>query len=307
MEDNKDQDDNLYEIKTLERIFKKLPQEKQQEVWLKYSGVMEGYTKKVWEQFELELMSNYTEEAIERYKNFGKMQGLSSGYRKIDALTKGFVGGELTIIAGKTSYGKTTLAINIANKIALAGTPVLFVTLEMTKGEITSRFMQINGGDNEDYQNVANLIAYQVTNELSWKSIDGLVGQFVKQFANGLIVIDHLHYFTRELEHVAEDLGRITKELKKNAEVHNVPIILISHVRKVLRDAPAGIDDLRGSSYIAQDADIVLMVGRDASDEHQLAVKIEKNRNRGYDYLDDVAEMYLDKITIHNDPPEVQE
>lgn len=292
-----------YEKKSLERMFKKLTQEEQQEVWLKFSEVMEGYSKKAAEQFQLELMSDYTDEAIERNKNFGKMQGLSSGYPSIDELTKGFVDGELTVIAGKTSYGKTTLAINIANKVAQSGVPVLFVTLEMTKPEITSRFMNINGGNNEQYTNVANITAFQVTSELNWKSIDGLVGKFVKDFTNGLIIIDHLHYFTRELENVAEDLGRVTKELKKNAQDHKVPILLISHVRKTGKGESAGIDDLRGSSYIAQDADIVLMVGRKKEDTTTLKVFIEKNRNRGYNYQENFADMYLDGIKIYNHEP----
>ncbi len=295
--------DDKYEMRSLERLFKKLPKDQQQEVWLKYSEVMEGYSKKNEEQFELELMSDYTEDAIERNKNFGKMQGISSGYRKIDELTKGFVGGELTVIAGKTSYGKTTLSINIANQVALAGTPVLFVTLEMTKAEITSRFMFINGGDTEDYQSVAPIVSFQATSELNWRSIDRLVKKFVKQFTTGLIVIDHLHYFTRELENVSEDLGRVTKELKKNAQDHNVPIILVSHVRKTGRGEAAGIDDLRGSSYIAQDADIVLLVGRKVEEPNLLKVFIEKNRNRGYDYKDNAADMYLDKIKVYNSEP----
>lgn len=292
--------DEMYDVKSLTRIFKRLPAELQQSTWLTLSEVMEGYAKSTKEQFDLNLMSDFTEEGIERNKNWGKMQGLSSGYKKIDQLTKGFVGGEITIVAGKTSYGKTMLAINMANKIALSGVPVLFVTLEMTRGEITSRFIHINGGDNEDYQTVSSLVAFQATNELDWQSIDGLVEKFVKQFTNGLIVIDHLHYFTRELQNIAEDLGRITKELKKNAIVHNVPIVLISHVRKTLGNASAGIDDLRGSSYIAQDADIVLMVGRDPKDASKLAVKIEKNRNRGYSYLEDTADMFLDGIKIYD-------
>lgn len=295
--------DTTYELKTLERLFSKLPKDQQQEVWLKYSEVMEGYSKKNQDQFELELMSEYTDQAKERMANFGKMQGLSSGYKKIDELTKGFVAGELTIIAGKTSYGKTTAAINIANRVAKAGTPVLFVTLEMTKAEITSRFMNINGGNNEDYQSVAAITAFQVTNELNWKSIDRLVQKFVKKFDNGLIVIDHLHYFTRELENVAEDLGRVTKELKKNAVEHEVPIILISHVRKTNRGEAAGIDDLRGSSYIAQDADIVLMVGRKPEEANCMKISIEKNRNRGYDFKDNIADMYLDGIKIYDNEP----
>jgi replicative DNA helicase len=66
-------------------------------------------------------MSEYTDKAREFAQNFGKMQGLSSGYLSIDELTKGFVKGEVTVIAGKTSRGKTTLAMNIANNLALSG------------------------------------------------------------------------------------------------------------------------------------------------------------------------------------------
>lgn len=254
------------------------------------------------DQFGIELLSDYTEAAVERFNNFGKMQGTSTGYKKLDDLTKGLVPGELIIVAGKTSYGKTTLAINIANRVAKAGTPVLFVTLEMTKAEIASRFMSINKGNTSDYEKVSSLIAVQTSNELDWKSIDGLVQNFTNQFSNGLIIIDHLHYFTRELANVAEDLGRVTKELKKNAGTkgREVPIILISHVRKTAGGEAAGIDDLRGSSYIAQDADIVLMVGRDAEDQTKLFVKIEKNRNRGFDYQSNVADMFMDGITIYD-------
>lgn len=254
-------------------------------------------------QVGIELLSDYTDKAIEHYKNFGKMQGLSTGYPKLDGLTKGLVGGEMIVIAGKTSYGKTTMAINIANRVAKAGTPVLFVTLEMTKTEIASRYMQINGGEGENYNSVASITAVQAQDELDWTSIDGLIENFVQQFGSGLIVIDHLHYFTRELSNIAEDLGRITKELKKNAIRHNVPVILISHVRKTGKGESAGIDDLRGTSYIAQDADIVLLVGRDKDDESTLFVSIEKNRNRGYNYKANEIELYLDQITIHNGPP----
>jgi len=257
------------------------------------------------DQYGIELMSSYTELAEERYAQWGKMQGISTGYKKLDELTKGLVGGEITVIAGKTSYGKTTLAINIANRVALNGTPVLFVTLEMTKPEITSRFMAINGGNTENYSSASALITMQSNDELNWKSIDGLIGNYVTQFGPGLVIIDHLHYFTRELNNVAEDLGRITKELKKNAVRHNVPVILISHVRKTGRGESAGIDDLRGTSYIAQDADIVLLVGRDPENQSEMGVQIEKNRNRGYDYLNNEAKMYVDGITIHNSEPVV--
>lgn len=255
------------------------------------------------DNYEFKMLSEYTEEAQEYYKNFGQMQGMSSGYQKLDDLSKGLVGGELTILAGKTSHGKTTLAINIANAVAMDGQPVLFVSLEMTQAQITSRFMQINGGDEtEDYARVAALTLVQSSNELTWKHVDGLIEKAIEEMGIKLVVIDHLHYFTRELEHVAEDLGRITKELKKNAIRHNLPVILISHVRKGTRgNDNSSIEDLRGSSYIAQDADIVLMVSRYREDPHGIQVKIEKNRNRGFDYNNDEAKLYFSDVKIYND------
>lgn len=253
---------------------------------------------------ELSLLSDYTQQAEERHLHFGQMQGIGSGYDKIDQLTKGFVPGELIVIAGKTSHGKTTLALNIANHVALKGKTVLFVTLEMTQVELTSRYMFINDGNTDEYQEVAGHTVLQSANELNWRNIDGLMQKAKEEMDVDLVIIDHLHYFTRELEHVAEDLGRITKELKKNAIIHGVPVILISHVRRTAKNSDeASIDDLRGSSYIAQDADIVLMVSRSRIAPELLTVTISKNRNRGYDYNFDSAELFLDKIKIFNNQP----
>jgi replicative DNA helicase len=198
----------------------------------------------------------------------------------IDHQTLGLVGGEMTIIAGKTSMGKTSLAMNIANNVAKQGHTVLFVTLEMTHAELTSRFMFLNGGETDEYYKVSAHIFYQKNDELNWKDIDGLIENAKKQIGAELVVIDHLHYFSREIEHVTQDIGRIAKEVKKNAIRHEVPIILISHVRKVEKGKDATSEDLKDSAAIAQDADIVQMVGR-AKDNGNMLVKIEKNRNRG--------------------------
>lgn len=251
------------------------------------------------QQFEFELMSEYTEAAKEIVANWGRMQGLSTGFPSLDRLTKGLVGGEVTVIAARTSVGKTALAVNIANNVAIQGVPVLFVTLEMTKAQLTSRYLYINGGDTEDYYTAAALTVLQKQDELNWESIDGLIENFVENFTNGLVIIDHLHYFTRELQNAAEDIGRITKEFSKNAHRHNVPVVLISHVRKGSGDV--NIDDLRGSSYIGQDADVVLTCGR-SEDGSVLAVKVEKNRNRGIDADHSETKLLYDRTKITEMP-----
>ncbi len=232
-------------------------------------------------KYQVASMADFIEESKERYANWGKMQGLSTGFPSIDDLTLGLSGGELIIIAGPTSKGKTLLAMSMANNITKEGGRVLFVTLEMTYAELTSRYMYINSGwDTDDFINAAANTIFQVNDELDWQDIDGLIQNAKEELDVDLVVIDHLHYLSRELQNVAEDLGRITKEFKKNAIRYNIPIILISHIRKLQKDEELSGDSLRGSSLIAQDADIVLMINRDP-ETNAMGVMIDKNRNRG--------------------------
>lgn len=297
------------QVDWLKRKINELPEEEQTALAAEMLSQMGDSPDTQSEQMKLVLMSDFTDEARETYRNFGKMNGISTGYPKLDVLTKGLVGGELIVVAGKTSRGKTTLALNIANNVALAGRTVLFVTLEMTHAEITSRTMFINGCDpnseetTEDYNKVASQTVFQATDELNWKSIDKLMEAAKRDMNVDLVVIDHLHYFTRELDNIAEDLGRITKEFKKNAIRHKVPVMLISHVRKTANGAEATMDDLRGSSYMAQDADIVLMVARMPDNPTATFVRIEKNRIRGFDTEMDTVQLYTDKIKIYNEMP----
>lgn len=231
-------------------------------------------------KFKITSMADHIEAAKERFENWGKMYGLSTGFPSIDKLTLGLPGGELIIIAGETSRGKTLLSMNIANNIAKWGGRVLFVTLEMTHAELTSRYMFLNDGETDQFITVATNTVFQHNDELDWKDIDGLIQNAKDLLDVDLVVVDHLHYFTRELQNVSEDLGRITKEFKKNAIRHNIPIILISHVRKLGKDEDLNENALRGSSLIGQDADIVLFVNRDP-ETNAMGVLVTKNRNRG--------------------------
>lgn len=232
-------------------------------------------------KYQVASMLDYIDASKERFERWGEMQGLSTGFPSIDKLTLGLAPGELIIVAGPTSRGKTLLSMNIANNIAKTGGRILFVTLEMTHEELTSRYMYTNGGwETNDFATVAANTIFQVNDELDWKDVDGLMQNAKEQLDVDLVIIDHLHYFTRELQNVAEDLGRITKEFKKNAKRYKIPVILISHIRKMAQGEELSGESLRGSSLIAQDADIVLMVNRDP-ETNQMGILIDKNRNRG--------------------------
>lgn len=270
-----------YEKKTIQRLFGSLSEEDKQTLWLELSEVMESYGEKEQQKIDLAHISEYQEDIEERARNYGKVIGLKSGYSSLDDLTLGLVDGELVVIGGKTSGGKSLLSANLAVNIAKQGHAILFVTLEMTKPEIGSRMLKIAGGD------IGALpILFQKQDELGYKDIDMLIENAVANKCK-IVFIDHLHYFARSMEHQSEELGKITKELKKNAMRHNVPIVLMSHVRKGngRGDTELDNDALRGSSYISQDADIVLFVGKhpdpDVNGNPVFGVKITKNRNRG--------------------------
>lgn len=242
-------------------------------------GLAAGAARSRNKEIEIGYVPDLYREIKTQYANWGKLVGLKTGNWVIDKMTMGLAPGEVTVIGGATSNGKTALALNIAANIAMQGRNILFVTLEMTHEELGIRFMKIMGDKFESY--MANLF-WQKNDELNWKSVDGLIRKAKEEAKVDLVVIDHLHYFTRELTNVAEDLGNITKEFKKNAIRHKLPIILISHTRKApdSHTTKTGINDLRGSSYIAQDADIVLMVHRDPQYPSDIFVSLEKNRNR---------------------------
>jgi replicative DNA helicase len=232
-------------------------------------------------KYQVSSMLDYADAAEERFKHWNEMHGLSTGFPSIDTLTLGLAPAELIVIAGPTSRGKTLLAMNIAANVARQGGRVLFVTLEMTHEELTSRYMFAAGGrDTNDFATIAANTIFQENEKLSWKDIDGLISNAKEKLNVDLVIIDHLHYFARGLKNAAEELGEVTMAFKDNAKKYKIPIILISHIRKLQKDEELSGESLRGSSLIAQDSDIVLLVNRDP-ETNQMGVMIDKNRNRG--------------------------
>ena len=91
---------------------------------------------------------NYSEElsrvvdGIQREES----QGLLTGFESIDRMTGGFQPGNLIVLGGRTSQGKTSLAVNFAYNLAVSGKKVLFVSLEMTKSELFKKIISLGTG-----------------------------------------------------------------------------------------------------------------------------------------------------------------
>lgn len=233
--------------------------------------------------------SEYRDSAREYRKNWGKVAGLVTGeYWEIDNMTGGFVEGELIVLSAKTSDGKTMWALNMTASLLKRGNKVLFVTLENLKEETLTRLWNIMGED--DYEAILDidLLRFQTADKVDMKMMKYLVKN-AKEWGAEIIFIDHLHYLSRVLDNQAVGIGLITQELKALAIEYKIPIVLICQLRKLPdgRNEPI-IDDLYGSVFISQDADIVMLMHRkrelDVSTNREndyAIVKLWKNRNRG--------------------------
>ena len=230
-------------------------------------------------KFEIVDLQPYMTAAREHREPEGQIKGLSTGLKKIDSMTQGFVPGELMIISGQTSHGKTQLSNNIMLNAALNEHKVMFVTMEMTKQETADRFNMLTKdqdiGEGKIFLNMRADLAYTDVTKLIEKA---------KEKGCELVVIDHLHYFSRSVENATQEVSKIVKEFKSAAVQYELPIILICHVRKMAPKKHPTVEDLRDSSLIAQDADLVLIVWRDesptATNPNEVEVTLWKNRNR---------------------------
>lgn len=230
-------------------------------------------------------IQDYIEEAKYIKEHAGTVQGLSTGFKQTDDMTLGMTEGELVIVSGPPSAGKTQLATHWAYSNAKKNHKVLFVTMEMTKPQMTERFMGAARTDLGELEH--GIIEYQKEDELASVDINYLVADAVKD-GTELVVIDHLQYFSDDSdENEARQLGRICKDFKLAAVRYKVPVVLIVHITK-LKDGkkPTG-NDLRGSSLIRQHADQLILVYRDerpnatADEANTVEVTNWKNRLRG--------------------------
>lgn len=239
---------------------------------------------KVDEKHEIAYLSEFEEEAQEYIKNEGQYLGISTGYQSIDRLLGSFLPGELFTIGGDTGHGKSILAMNIAQNVyESTQSPVLMVNLELTRPQAVMRFYNLSGKEH-DYAG----IMIQRAPAVSYKDIDVLMKK-AKEEGAVLVVIDHLHFFSRSAKDQAGELSRIMKHFKECAVEHNLPVILLSHVTPTRVMDPEGnvkkeykpdLHNFKGSSSIEQDSDMVGFVYRTRKQPKRVEFYMRKQRSR---------------------------
>ncbi|MDB4042044.1 replicative DNA helicase [Methylophilaceae bacterium] len=250
----------------------------------------------------------------ERGKNKGNISGVATGYTDLDNLTSGLQSGDLVVLAGRPSMGKTALALNIAENVAIdQNLPVAIFSMEMSSEQLTTRLLGSVGK-----VNATKLRSGQDLDPDDWDRLSEALGRlndapiFIDQGGAlnsyelrararrlqrqegqlGLIVIDYIQLMSaaggRQSENRATEVSEISRSLKSLAKELNVPIVALSQLNRALESRPDKrpmMSDLRESGAIEQDADVILFIYRDdqynedSPDKGLAEILISKQRN----------------------------
>lgn len=232
-------------------------------------------------------------EAVERidqlFQTKGALTGLSTGFRDIDDMTMGFQPGDLIIVAGRPSMGKTSFAMNIAESAVIAGEkPVLVFSMEMPADSLIMRMLsslgridqtKIRSGQlaDEDWPRLTSAVTLLNDKPLFVDDSAALTPNEMRSRARrlarehgdiGLIVVDYLQLMqvSGGGENRATEISEISRSLKGIAKEFKCPLVALSQLNRSLEQRPDKrpvMSDLRESGAIEQDADVILAIYRD--------------------------------------------
>jgi len=257
------------------------------------------------------LLKESFERITQLYEAGIDVTGTPSGFRDLDKLTSGFQPGNLVVLAGRPSMGKSALGLCMAANIAVrTETPVALFTLEMSKAEVTQRLMCSEGKVESQRLRSGKLavddwprltaacdklakapIYVDDTGSITMMELRSKARRLRSKEPNlGLIIVDYLQLMTSggTVENRVQEVSQISRQLKVLARDLNVPILAMSQLSRAVEqrtDKRPLLSDLRESGAIEQDADLVMFVYRDEyynedSDQQGLAeVILAKSRN----------------------------
>ena len=221
---------------------------------------------------------------IEEYhQRQGMLTGLSTGFTDLDKMTSGLHGGEMIVIAARPSMGKTSLAMNIAEAVAVdQKLPVGVFSLEMTSESLVLRMLCSRSRVNlrsiregflaeRDFPKLTGAAGKLANSPLFIDDSAGLsilqlrakARRMWQQHGIKLFVIDYLqllHSTARRAENRQQEIADISNGVKALAKELNVPVIVLSQLNRELekdKNRKPRLSDLRESGAIEQDADLV--------------------------------------------------
>jgi replicative DNA helicase len=245
--------------------------------------------------------------------NPSDITGIPTGYHDLDMRTSGLQAGDLLIVAGRPSMGKSSFALNIGEHVAIeVGLPVAIFSLEMGGTQLAMRMLSSTGRLDAQRVRTGRL------NDDEWSRLSFALGRLHEAPLHidetpalnpielrararrlhrqcgklGLIIIDYLQLMSSSNpgrgENRATEISEISRSLKSLAKELDVPVIALSQLNRMLEQRPNKrpvMSDLRESGAIEQDADVIMFIYRDevynpdTQDKGTAEIIIGKQRN----------------------------
>ena len=224
-------------------------------------------------------------------ENPSDITGVPSGFVDLDRLTAGLQPGDLVIVAGRPSMGKTSFALNIAEHVALhpsVGLPVAIFSMEMSASQLAMRMLssmakvdqtRLRTGrlTDEEWSRLTDEIArlnearihVDETAALNALELRARARRMKREYGKlGLVVVDYLQLMSASAhgEKRATEISEISRSLKALAKELDVPVIALSQLSRAVEqrnDRRPLMSDLRESGAIEQDADVILFIYRE--------------------------------------------
>ena len=222
------------------------------------------------------------------HQSGGDITGIPTGYTEFDKLTAGLQAGELIVIAGRPSMGKSTLAVNIAENAAIGSkVPTAIFSMEMPSQQLAFRMISSLGRvdqthlrtgkfPDEDWSRINTAVQLMSdapmfiddSASLSPTEIRARARRLKREHGLGLIVVDYLQLMQvhGSTENRATEISEISRSLKALAKELELPIIALSQLNRSVEqrtDKKPVMSDLRESGAIEQDADLIVFIYRE--------------------------------------------
>ncbi|MCB1736494.1 MAG: replicative DNA helicase [Gammaproteobacteria bacterium] len=244
------------------------------------------------------------------FQSSSAVTGVPTGWDDFDDRTSGMQAGDLVIVAGRPSMGKTTFAMNIAEQAVMRDFPVLVFSMEMPADQLAMRMMSSLGRidqhklrtgqlHDDDWPRITSAInmlqdkklLIDDTPAMSPTEVRARARRVKREHGLGLIVLDYLQLMrgsSEKSENRATEISEISRSLKALAKELEVPVIALSQLNRSLEQRPNKrpvMSDLRESGAIEQDADVIVFIYRDevynpeSPDKGTAEIIIGKQRN----------------------------
>jgi replicative DNA helicase len=260
-------------------------------------------------QSQTTTIKDLVKKAISTIEDFhqrqGVLTGVGTGFTDLDRMTSGLHGGEMIVIAARPSMGKTSMAMNIAEHVAIEQRlPVGVFSLEMTSESLVLRMLCSRSRVNlrnvregflaeRDFPKLTGAagklanapLFIDDSSTLSILQLRAKARRMAQQYGIKLFVVDYLqllHSTARRAENRQQEIADISSGIKSLAKELSVPVIVLSQLNREIereKGRPPRLSDLRESGAIEQDADVVglLYEPKPGSDDEDSGGAAEKD------------------------------